>query len=118
MSKTDIEYKQALEEKIAVETKRQEKEDKKAHADLPPYPTVESDLSEMKLERAGIRKRRFEKHARKASRAGKLTKEEVERIESAPVAAFYELNLIELARHSRGEYPFTPRAAKRKRTGS
>ncbi|KAE8440977.1 hypothetical protein EG329_006140 [Mollisiaceae sp. DMI_Dod_QoI] len=103
MSEDDERYQAAIDSKLDNFQKRQDKEDRiRAHADLPPYPTIESDLTESKLVKASRRKKRFVKHAKEEFKRGHLASEDLERVENTPAAAFYQLNLVELARHAKG----------------
>ena len=97
----------ARQKRVSVEGKKQKMEDrKKAFAHLPPYTTVEADLTERNLRHARARKKRFLRHARTALHKGDISKEQARKIWDAPVAIFYEFSLSELMRHSKGLYPF------------
>ncbi|KAK0122410.1 hypothetical protein ONS95_010649 [Cadophora gregata] len=87
---------------------------KRVFSHLPKYPTTKADLTEQKLKRARQRKKRFEGYAKEEFERGSMTLEEYKKVSRVGSHEFYELNLIELARHAKGEYPFAPIEARRK----
>lgn len=66
------------------------------------------------MNKARTRKLRFVGFAESECRAGRIKKRELERLKEIRVPAFYELNLIELVRWKRGEYPFAPMGSTRR----
>ncbi|PVH80933.1 hypothetical protein DL98DRAFT_654382 [Cadophora sp. DSE1049] len=88
---------------------------KRIFSHLPKYPTTRADLTEQKLKRARQRKKRFESFAKEEYVRGKINFEELKRVSRAESPEFYELNLVELARYAKGEYPFAPMEPARKK---
>lgn len=112
----DDEYEAAMEKKIEVMKVKEQRENKmKEYKNLDPYPTVAADLKSAQMKHAKARKTRFVKYAKQKFKEGTMTKEDLKQVEQTPVPLFYELNLIEMARHAKGCYPFAPMGCSKRR---
>jgi len=68
------------------------------------------------LSKARGRKQRFVRYSKEQCREGRMSKEEVKRVEQKEPARFYELTLVELQRYARGVYPFPGNGRKERGT--